>query len=241
MEKGVIIMKKIFFAATFLALVMIAPLPTMAQVNIGISFGLPSPIGFAAPPEVIVLPETDNVYAVPGIDVDLFFWNGWWWRPWEGRWYRSRYYDRGWGYYNNVPSFYYDVDPRWRGHYRDRNWYGHRWDHKPIRYQQLRQNWQNWHNNRHWERQATWNVQGYRTRPPAQRQELRRQREREYYQRPEVQRHRQVMQQQQRQPQGKVQPEGKFQRPPTKIQQEQQQQRMQPQGRPEGGRGDRRR
>ncbi len=51
---------------------MIAPLPTMAQVNIGISFGLPSPIGFAAPPEVIVLPETDNVYAVPGIDVDLF-------------------------------------------------------------------------------------------------------------------------------------------------------------------------
>ena len=61
-------MKKVLFATMLLALFMIAPLPTMAQVqfNLGISFGLPSPIGFAAPPEVIVLPETDNVYVVPG-------------------------------------------------------------------------------------------------------------------------------------------------------------------------------
>ncbi|MCG7852783.1 MAG: hypothetical protein MIO92_09700, partial [Methanosarcinaceae archaeon] len=59
---------------------------------------LPPPIPFAAPPELIVLPET-YVYVAPDIDVDLFFWNGWWWRPWEGRWFRSRNYNRDWGYY----------------------------------------------------------------------------------------------------------------------------------------------
>ena len=44
---------------------------------------LPPPIPFAAPPELIVLPET-YVYVAPDIDADIFFWNGWWWRPWEG-------------------------------------------------------------------------------------------------------------------------------------------------------------
>jgi len=26
----------------------------------------------------------------------LVFWNGWWWRPWLGHWYRSQYYNWGW-------------------------------------------------------------------------------------------------------------------------------------------------
>jgi hypothetical protein len=97
----------------------------------------------------------------PDIDVDLFFWNGWWWRLWEGRWYRSHYYNRGWGYYKNVPSFYFDVDPGWRGYYRDRNWYGHRWDYQRIPNQQLQQNWKSWQNDRRWERRGTWGVQNY--------------------------------------------------------------------------------
>ena len=75
----------------------------MLSVSIGLP--LPPPIVFAAPPELMVLPET-NVYVVPDVDVDIFFYNGWWWRPWEGRWYRSRDYSSGWGHYRNVPSFY---------------------------------------------------------------------------------------------------------------------------------------
>ncbi|MGA2527359.1 MAG: hypothetical protein ABSF79_12220, partial [Smithellaceae bacterium] len=63
-----------------------------------VSIALPPPIVFAAPPELVVIPET-NVYAVPDVDVDIFFYSGWWWRPWEGRWYRSRNYNSGWGYY----------------------------------------------------------------------------------------------------------------------------------------------
>ncbi len=145
----------------------------------------PPPISFQVPPDVIVMPDTNDVYVVPDIAVDLFFWNGWWWRPWDGRWYRSQYYDRGWAYYNSVPGFYFDIDPGWRDHYRSRNWYGYRWNYEPVSHRQLQQNWRSWQNNRHWERQRTWGVQGYQPRPQHQRQELRQLRQQQYQQRPD--------------------------------------------------------
>jgi hypothetical protein len=73
-------MKKVLFGAMLFALASVVPVPTMAQVGISVSIGLPPPIVFAEPPAVIVIPET-YVYVVPYIDVDLFFWNGWWWPP----------------------------------------------------------------------------------------------------------------------------------------------------------------
>jgi hypothetical protein len=194
-------MKKLLFGIILLALAIVVPISTMAGVNISIGISLPPPIVFEAAPDVIVLPDTNDVYVVPYIDVDMFYWNGWWWRPWKGHWYRSRYYNRGWAYYNNVPSFYFDVDPGWRGYYRDHNWYGHRWNYERIPNRRLQQNWKSWHNSRHWERQGTWGVQSYQPRPQQQRQELRHQRQEHYKQRPEVQRHQQQMQEQQRQPQ----------------------------------------
>ena len=48
----------------------------MARVDVGVSISLPPLIVFASPPELIVIPKT-YVYVAPGIDVDLFFWNGW--------------------------------------------------------------------------------------------------------------------------------------------------------------------
>jgi len=218
-------MKKLFFGTLLLALVIVVPIPTMAGVDVSIGISLPPPIVFEAPPDVIVLPDTNNVYVVPDRDVDIFFWNGWWWRPWEGRWYRSHYYNRGWTYYNNVPSFYFDVDPGWRGYYRDHNWYGHRWNYDRIHHRRLQQNWKSWHNNRHWERQRTWGVQNYQLRPKQQRQELRQQRQHQYQQRPEVQRHHQQIQKQQRQKQQRQPQVHKPQR-----QQQPQQQHSQPRG-----------
>jgi len=188
MNKGGNKMKKLLFGTILLALVIVVPIPTMAGVNIGIGISLP-PIRFNAPPAVVVMPDTYDVYVVPDIDVDMFFWHGWWWRPWEGRWYRSHYYDRGWAYYNNVPIFYYDVDPGWRGYYRNHNWNGHRWNYKRIPHRQLQRNWNSWDDNRYWERQRTWDVQKYHPRPQEQRQELRHQRQEQYQRRPEVQRH----------------------------------------------------
>lgn len=198
MRKGGNKMKKLIFGALLLALVVAVPVPTMADVDvgIGISIGLP-PLVFAAPPAVVVLPDTFGVYVVPDIDAELYFWNGWWWRFWDGRWYRSHYYDRGWRYYYRIPTFYYDVDPGWRRFYYDRHWHGHRWDYEPIPHSRLHANWRNWNTNRYWERQRTWGVQGYQPRPQRQRQQIRIQRQQQYQQRPDVQR--------QRQPQGRTQ------------------------------------
>ena len=226
-------MKKLLFGTMLLALVIAVPIPTMAEVNvnIGIGFPLPPPIVFAAPPALVVLPDT-YVYVVPDIAADIFFWNGWWWRPWEGRWYRSHYYDRGWGYYNHVPSFYFDVDPGWRRYYSEHSWYGHRWNYERIPHQRVQQNWKSWQNNRYWERKTTWGVQGYKPRPSQQRQELRQQRQQQYQQRPEVQQHQQQQrQQQQRQPHEKVQQQQR---------QEQRHQAQQPHSQPQGkpGRGE---
>src|SRR5512143_3780007 len=97
--------KKILWGSLLLVLIIVAPVPTMAGIDVNVGIALPPPIIFAAPPELIVLPDT-YVYVVPDIDADIFFYDGWWWRPWEGRWYRSHYYDRGWRYYNRVPRFY---------------------------------------------------------------------------------------------------------------------------------------
>ncbi len=156
-------MKRLFFGTLLLALVIVVPLPTMAGVDVSISIGLPPPIVFAAPPEVVVIPET-YVYVVPDVAVDIFFYNGWWWRPWQGRWYRSRDYNSGWVYYQRVPSFYRRIPSGWRNDYHDHRWGGHQWNHQRIPHRQLQQNWRGWEKNRHWEKQQTWGVQGLQPR-----------------------------------------------------------------------------
>ena len=198
-------MKKIFFGTILLVLAMVVPIPTMAQVNINIQFPLPPPIPFPAPPEVIAMPETSGVYVVPDIDVDLFFWNGFWWRLWEGRWYRSLYYDRDWVYYNTVPVFYFTIDPHWRYYYRNHIWYGYRWNYQRIPYERFHENWKSWQTKGTWGGQKAWGVQEYKPREQARTQVLKQQRQQEYNQRPEVQKHQQYLQQQ-RQPQ---KPQGK--------------------------------
>jgi hypothetical protein len=100
-------MKKLLFGIFLLSVIVVA-VPTMVRADINVSISLPPPILFVAPPALIVLPETD-VYVVPDDDVEIFFYDGWWWRPWEGRWYRSHYYNSGWGYYRSVPSFYGEI------------------------------------------------------------------------------------------------------------------------------------
>lgn len=211
-------MKKICFALMLLTSVVIQPYSTRAEVNVSIGFALPAPVVFDAPPEMIVLPDTDNVYVAPDSDIDLFFWNGWWWRPWEGRWYRSHSYNRGWTYYRKVPSFYYDVDPGWREYYRDRNWSGNRWEYERIPNQRLHNNWKKWQTNHYWQKNKTWGVENHQPRPQQHTQEIRRQRQEHYQQLPEVQRHQQLIQEQQRQiqtPQRRPQ----AQRQPQRVQQ----------------------
>jgi len=139
-------MKKLYLLTIFMALVMITPIPAMAGVRVNI--GLPPiVIGIGGgPPDLVEIPDTDRVYVAPDVDVELFFWNGWWWRPYEGRWYRSHYYDRGWANYNRDPRFYHHVDPGWRGYYRAHTWHGRQWNYQRIPSRQVQRHGQQGHN-----------------------------------------------------------------------------------------------
>lgn len=159
-------MKKFLVLAMLSAFVVVAPLSVGAQVSVGVNIGvpLPPPLVVPAPPAVVVLPGALDVYVAPDIAVDLFFYNGWWWRPWGGRWYRSRYYDRGWGFFNHVPRFYAGVDPGWRGFYASHNWHGQPWNFQRISNSQLQHNWKGWHDSGYWN-QRGYGVKGYKPQP----------------------------------------------------------------------------
>ena len=152
-------MKRLLFGTLLAALPVFTASPTAADVDIHVGISLPPPIVFAAPPHVVVIPET-YVYVVPDVEVDIFFYDGWWWRPWRGGWYRSRHYDSGWVCYRSVPAFHAWIPPGWRKNYRNHVWKGHPWSYTPITERQLRQNWKGWQETKHWEKQSTWGVQG---------------------------------------------------------------------------------
>ena len=120
---------------------------------------LPPPIVFPAPPQVVVIPET-YVYAALDVDADLFFYGGWWYRPWEGRWYRSRQHDHGWVHYPQAPKFYKNVPPGWRKEYREGRWKGHEWEHHRVSHRDVEKNWRGWEQQKHWEKEQTWGVKG---------------------------------------------------------------------------------
>jgi hypothetical protein len=160
-------LRNILWATLLVALALLAPRTAPAQVDVAISISFPPAVMFSAPPMMVVIPGT-YVYVVPDAQVDIFFYNGWWWRPWEGRWYRSRHYNSGWSHYQRVPTFYPWIPTTWRTDYRHRRWQGHQWNYRRIPHQQVQRNWNTWERNRHWEKQQTWGVRGMKPRPRTQ-------------------------------------------------------------------------
>lgn len=55
----------------------------------------PPPRIFIKPPEIIVIPGSP-VFVAPHPDVDIFFYDDYWWSPRGDRWYRSREYNGPW-------------------------------------------------------------------------------------------------------------------------------------------------
>ena len=129
-----------------------APIPPPAQGNVNPGVPMPPPIPFSGPPSMVVLPDTD-VYVAPDYAQDLYFYQGFWWRLWLGRWYRSLYYDSGWGFYYGVPGWYGGVYPRWRDNYRNHMWGGQRWDYRRVPYGDVRTNWRSWQSSGYWRNQ----------------------------------------------------------------------------------------
>ena len=189
-------MKKLLITIIFLSSIMLST-ASRAEFNVSVGIAMPPVVVFAGTPGLVVIPGT-YVYAIPDVAPEIFFHVGWWWRLWDGRWYRSHHYDRGWAYFRGVPRFYYDVDPGWRDYYRHRNWYGHRWDYERIPAHHVQQNWSKWQNNRYWDKQKNWGVRNYQPRPYQQGSEMRPQKQDQDRQRQDYQRSQPRMEQQPR-------------------------------------------
>jgi hypothetical protein len=69
-------MKKSLFVTFILMVIFVFPVLANAMAPPPpFLFPLPPPIPFIAPPEVVIIPETD-IYAVPGLEDDLYFRQG---------------------------------------------------------------------------------------------------------------------------------------------------------------------
>lgn len=118
-----------------------------ARVDVSIGINIPA-YTFAAPPPLVVYPGT-YAYYVPDIDIDVLFYHGYWYRPYEGRWFRARYYNGPWVYIvpARVPRILFDLPPDFRSAYPYE---------RAIPYGEFNRNWRRWERNRYWDRDDRW-------------------------------------------------------------------------------------
>lgn len=138
-------MKKNVFLIAMLVVLGVPAISSAVHVDVNIS--LPALV-FPAPPPLVVIPGT-YVYFAPDADADVLFYDGWWYRPYEGQWYRSQAYSGPWGYVASgaVPQVVINVPPDFR----------HRWHDRPrIAYGEFHRNWHTWERNKHWEHDRSW-------------------------------------------------------------------------------------
>lgn len=112
----------------------------------------PPPYMFPAPPVVVPVTGAIGVYFAPDVQFEIFFYHGYWWRPWGGRWYRSPYYNGPWYFMPRPPQLLVTIPPHYRrippGYAR-------------IPYPDLRRHWRTWERDRYWERHREWPERGH--------------------------------------------------------------------------------
>ena len=115
-------------------------------VQVSVGNNLPA-VRFAAPPDVVVIPGT-YVYVVPDNDVDVLFYQGYWWRPYEGHWYSSDDYNGPWSYIE--PG---KIPRELRALPQD---YRHRLSpgYERISHGDVKRHWKQWEKEKHWDRQG---------------------------------------------------------------------------------------
>ena len=121
------------------------PQYVFAGVNVSVGINVPLPaFVFHAPPAVVVVPGT-YVYAVPDADIDIVFYQGYWYRPYRDYWYRSNSYNGPWRHIGRerVPGALFELPPDYRhappGHQR-------------VPYGHLKKNWKSWERERYWDK-----------------------------------------------------------------------------------------
>ncbi|OGP61924.1 MAG: hypothetical protein A2170_00145 [Deltaproteobacteria bacterium RBG_13_53_10] len=115
-----------------------------AEVNIGINIAPPPALVIPAPPPVMVIPET-YIYFAPTVEVDILFYQDYWYRFHGGHWYRATVYNGKWIYVHppRVPAALLRLPPNYRhvppGHRR-------------IPYADLKKHWRTWEKEKHWDK-----------------------------------------------------------------------------------------
>jgi hypothetical protein len=138
--------KAIFIAAAFLLLAPGLSVQSEAA-RVDINIALP-PVVFSSPPPLVVIPGT-YAYFAPGVDADVLFYQGYWYRPHEGRWFRARGYNGPWASVaiERVPPVLLELPPDYR----------HVWRERPhIPYGDFNRNWKRWEKDRYWEKDRQW-------------------------------------------------------------------------------------
>lgn len=116
-----------------------------AEVNINIGVNAPMPgVVIASPPELFVIPGS-YIYFIPDLDDDVFFYHGYWYRPYRGQWHRAGDYNGPWVVISisRVPGVLINLSPGFR-----RDPYGH----ERIPWGQVKKHWRGWEEERHWEK-----------------------------------------------------------------------------------------
>jgi hypothetical protein len=131
----------VFFAAVLVCGGLIHPVKSEAGIHINIAIPLPGLV-IPVPPALVVIPGT-YAYVAPDVESDLFFYQGYWYRPYQGGWYASAEYNGPWGRVSirNVPSPLIGLRPGFRnaapGYER-------------MPYTVVKRNWRRWENDRYW-------------------------------------------------------------------------------------------
>jgi hypothetical protein len=119
------------------------PAKSYADISVNVSIPLPRLV-IPAPPALIVIPGS-YVYYPPDVGVDIFFYHGYWYRPYSGRWFVSTGYNGPWRgvAIGRVPRAVIGVPSGFR--------------HGPVVYERVpyrdvRRNWRGWERERHWDR-----------------------------------------------------------------------------------------
>ena len=134
-------MKKFAVITTLLMLLLGISGQSTAGVSIGINIPIPPLFVFPAPPELVVIPGT-YAYYCPDVNLDIFFYGGYWYRPYERYWYRSASYGGPWAFIESAPSVLLDLPPDYRIITRGE---------RHIPYAELHRNWRGWERDRYWE------------------------------------------------------------------------------------------
>jgi hypothetical protein len=132
-------------AAVLLVLAALLAGATNAQAEVSVNINIPLPgVVIAEPPALVVIPGT-YAYFAPDVDVDIIFYQGYWYRPYMGRWHVSANYNGPWKFVpaQRVPRTLVSLPPNYRhtppGHQR-------------MPYGQVKRNWRTWEQDRHWDK-----------------------------------------------------------------------------------------